>query len=129
MLDPLTSLSLASSIVQFVDFGTRLIAESQQIYYAAGGALKENVELEEIATDLKSLSHNLKSNPFLDVKLPSNNGIGLQDLASSCMNVADELLSVLQDLKIQGPRHRKWQSICQALKSARKRGLVMDFET
>lgn len=33
MLDPLTALSLAASVVQFVDFGGKIVSEAYQIYH------------------------------------------------------------------------------------------------
>lgn len=51
MLDPLTALSVASSIIQIVDFGGRLFALTTRTV-RADGVIEGNVDLELIATDL-----------------------------------------------------------------------------
>ena len=45
-------------------------------------------------------------------------------LASKCKVIADELLTILQQLKVDGTPHRKWKSFRQALKSVRKKGEI-----
>lgn len=59
MLDPLTALSIASSVIQIIDFGCRLVSETQQIYHSASGATKYNVTLREITEDIIILETNL----------------------------------------------------------------------
>lgn len=51
-MDPLTALGLASNIVQFVDFASKLISQSHEIYQSADGALEDNVALEHVAKNL-----------------------------------------------------------------------------
>lgn len=50
-MDPLTALSLAGNIIQFVDFGGRLLGGAGEIYHSAEGSLKVHDELELVATD------------------------------------------------------------------------------
>ncbi len=56
MLDPLTALSIASSIVQFVDYGSKLLSKSYELYESADGTTIGNAELEVIAKDLQDLN-------------------------------------------------------------------------
>lgn len=93
MLDPLTALSLASSIVQLVDFSAKVVSESRQIYQA--GSAIQNDELEIISNDLldlvktvelrsnKGASHagpggteNDNARPLRNSKGPSHAGLG-----------------------------------------------------
>jgi hypothetical protein len=53
MLDPLTALSLAGNIVQFVDFSTKLLAKGHELYKSADGTSVGYSELEAIAKDLQ----------------------------------------------------------------------------
>ena len=114
MLDPLTALGLASSIVQLITFTSDLVAKGRDIYQSADGALVENLELEAITKSLRDLS--------LEVEPPVSGGNltkvdrQLQQLCTGCRKVADELLDVIQKLKTHGP-HKRWTSFRQALDS------------
>jgi hypothetical protein len=46
MLDPITALSIAAAVAQFVVFGTELISKARR-YKSANRVLSENVELEK----------------------------------------------------------------------------------
>ena len=63
MLDPFTALSLASGVVQFVDFSSKLISEGQELYKSAEGALTENTELKSVTVDLNHLCEKLVVDP------------------------------------------------------------------
>jgi len=47
-MDPLTAISLASSIVQFVDFGSKLIGGAREIYCSTA----QNATLEVVITEI-----------------------------------------------------------------------------
>ena len=129
MLDPFTSLSLASAIIQLVDFSSKLVNKSTEIYRSS--ALQENVELEKVAEDLKRLNANLlpKSPPSgFHAKPVSEDERALTQLAAQSKAISDELIAILQDLKVRCP-HQKWQSFRQALKCVRKKNKVHALET
>ncbi|KAF8851474.1 hypothetical protein BDZ45DRAFT_750667 [Acephala macrosclerotiorum] len=56
-MDPLTVLSVASNIIQFIDFGNKLISTGRKVYSSASGALVENLEIETGAESVYQLSH------------------------------------------------------------------------
>jgi len=55
-MDPVSTLSLAAAIVQFVDFGCRVLDKSQEIYKSASGNLAENIETQSVTEQLKTLT-------------------------------------------------------------------------
>jgi hypothetical protein len=59
MLDPLTALGLASSIVQLVTFMGDLLSKSRAYYNSVDGSLIEQLELEAITVNLQKLSGDL----------------------------------------------------------------------
>jgi hypothetical protein len=61
MLDPFTALSLASSVVQFVDYGTKLLNESAELYHT--GTLLRHEDFETITKDLIEVNALLKTRP------------------------------------------------------------------
>ena len=60
-MDPLTAIGLASSIVQFVDYGTKLIGGAREIYHSTTGTTAQNETLELVATEMKEWSSRLKT--------------------------------------------------------------------
>ena len=52
IMEALAAVGLASSIVQFVDFATKIISKGYQYQKSVDGVLDENVELQAIADSL-----------------------------------------------------------------------------
>ncbi len=118
-MDPLTALSLAGIIIQFVDFGSRILKGSHQIYESVTGALPANEELELRTRDLSDL--------IIKLQRPLQAGDGsvtsdhttlkpLQSLCNACSLVAKELLGRLEGLKVEG-KHKAWKSFGHAIKA------------
>jgi hypothetical protein len=60
VLDPLTALSVAGTIVQFVDFSSKILSHTAEFYNSAEGALSTNEELELVTADLSNLLARLR---------------------------------------------------------------------
>ena len=123
MLDPLTAISLSGAIIQFVEFGTKVISGSHQIYCSGKGALQEHLEIENITKEVNRLNAKILSSrtdpPILHPNTLSQDDASLRELAESCKLVADELLDMLQQLKTRSSsdRSRKWSSFRMAVAS------------
>jgi hypothetical protein len=119
MLDPLTAISLASAIVQFVDFGSKVIGGASEIYKSADGALKENAELEDSTTKINQLNDRILLPPIVTAsgEAISEDETVLTELASTSKVVAGELLSLLQDFRSvrRSGSHKKWESFRKAV--------------
>ena len=119
MLDPLTAIGLASSIVQFTDFGIKLVTGTIELYHSADGLSGERSNLEHQITLVRehaetiilSSKYNGDDDPASEVDKE------LGELAASCKGIASELLSVLDDLKVKKPvgPGRKWESFRKAV--------------
>ncbi|CAF9936018.1 MAG: hypothetical protein ALECFALPRED_006660 [Alectoria fallacina] len=119
MLDPLTAISLASSVVQFTDFGIKLVTGTIELYVSADGANKERSNFELKITQVRNLAdqvlypleHNDYDGP------PSRDEKVLRELATSCKEIASDLLSVLDNLKVKRPvgLGRKLESLQKAV--------------
>lgn len=119
-MDPLTALSLAGTIIQFVDFGSRILKGSHQFYESASGALPANEELELRTRDLSDLVLKLQRPLHADDgSTPSDHAAlkSLQTLCNTCSQVAKELLARLEGLKVEG-KHKAWKSFGHAIKAA-----------
>ncbi|KAE9372556.1 hypothetical protein N431DRAFT_483324 [Stipitochalara longipes BDJ] len=122
MLDPLTCISLASSIVQFVDFSAKLISDTKELYQSAERSSTQNGQLLAVTSDLKELCKNLDpAQPRApNAQPPSPDELALLELSSSCKDVADELITVLEKLKVKST-HDTWESFKQAFKGSMKK--------
>ena len=130
MLDPFSALSLAAAVVQFVDFGTRLMSKGKEIYQSADGSSAENIELEVIYEDLKSLSEKLKATADpISLSRGCLEERALGKLAATCKSVADELLTTLRDLRVAEGPHRKWSSFRKALKTIWKKEKIEELKS
>lgn len=124
MVDPLSALSLAGNIIQFIDFGCKLISESREI--CRSGVPAQYVDLQIIAESLGDLSRSLlpTSPSEDDLATPKPQGEALERIAASCRGVADEILSTLNKLRLGDGLHGRWQSFCQALKVVWKKDRI-----
>ena len=132
MADPFTVIGIASSIVQLVDFSSKLVSESKEIYRSANGALSEHTEIESVAADLSTLSQRVSASVAARVTIQASSSLfedeaRFQQLAASCHEVSQEILTVLQDLKTKEP-HQKWHSFRQAVKGVWNKERIQDLE-
>ena len=133
VLDPLTALSLAASIVQVVDFAGRVVAKCRHIHIH--GELPEHRELEIVTADLSRISTRLKeeAQPFQpkqkqlkdETKLQRSQRekeFALWELSNTCVKIADELLNRLFKYKVpDGVPRTKWMSFREALEQVWKK--------
>jgi hypothetical protein len=112
-MDPFTAIGLASSIVQFVDYSTKLINGAREIYDSASGMTEENKSLESIVSEMKELSSKL---------LPGTSGPRSEDVkalcrvAAECNILSDQILELLGKIKPKAPKS-KHQSAWAAVKN------------
>ena len=122
MLDPINAIGLASSIVQFVQLGTKLVLEGLELYQSNDGALARNSELEAIVKDINQRSEILTNTPQL-----SEDDVAMQKLAESSRKIADELLKQLSSLRTP-ESHKRLQSSRKAMAAAWKKDKIADLE-
>lgn len=106
VLDPLSAVSLASAIVQFVDFSTRLVSHASEI--KEHGKPVESADLELRARQLQALSQKLALKlPRNSAPRPTASGAGgrnkqddtILTIARSCEEIANELVSDLNKVQ------------------------------
>lgn len=127
-MDPLTALSLASSIVQFVDFGSELVDKGYRRYKSADGSLVEDVNTETAVHHLVYLVSKLQHPSELNDAEPGQvEDQAFRALCTKCQLIGEELLSCLKSARVEG-KHRKWQSFRQALRSVSTEEKLNKFE-
>ncbi|KAK3933619.1 hypothetical protein QBC46DRAFT_401617 [Diplogelasinospora grovesii] len=121
-MDPLTALSVAASVIQFIQFASSLISNTNEIYDSANGASANTLHLEDVYSKLKSLSKTLSvhvglqippghagisgsSNKLAEQKLGEkaspDQGLALVQLSADCKADCNELLKALEKLKVR----------------------------
>jgi len=150
-MDPVTAMGCAASVIQFVQFGSKLISESREIYRSTDGALDKNLALEQIAKNLSELNAALrldrepgdlfthkgttaakrrKSKAAKFARPPRNPSAVEQQLnriCEECDSVTQQLLKELDKLKLRGGQ-RKWGSFRQALSNVWSQGEIQELE-
>jgi hypothetical protein len=98
-MEPLSAIALAGNILQFVETVSHLISAGQQI--SDIGATREQVELTTIATELRSLVSRVTLAEAPAGKKLSDEEASIRALGAQCDQVAQELLAVLETLKVK----------------------------
>ena len=132
-MDPLSAISLAGNIAQFLSYATKLVSKGHALYKSSEGALAENLDLEVIANNLTDINSRViqsysrtPSTASLTATTLFLDHQSLKSIAESCDNVAKQLLDILQKLKVQRP-HRTWKSVRQAFKSVWNKAHIDDL--
>jgi hypothetical protein len=123
MAEALAAVGLASSIVQFVDFGSKLLSDGRELYYSAAGVLLENDELETIVVNIKHVSEAISSNA-LGISDPA-----LRGMTEACLGLASELLVLLQGLKLDGTKNRQLELMRKLWKHIMSKRAIGDINT
>lgn len=117
-MDPLTALSVASRVIQFIDFGTKLLQRLRGIYVSASRG-----PLDELAwdvRDLQLLTEALKtSTASMAEGNPQTRDAELLALAREAESLAGELLTLLAKLRLKGTGRRS--SVMLVLKYTQNR--------
>jgi hypothetical protein len=132
VLDPVTALGVAGNIVQFVDFGCKLISNGFELY--RNGNLVKHAQLAEHARQLHDfnaiLEEKLRRLPHVDQAEDEDGMTGtllarkqrdalanlLRVAIDNCNQCATDLLDAIFKLTVSGS-HTKWQSFRHALSS------------
>lgn len=111
-MEALTALSLASNIVQFIDFSNKIIKGAKEIHDSATGTLSETESLEDVVKEMQSLSLRLD---------PPTTGNQNEDerafrrLAGECRILCTQLLDLINSIKPNNPKSKR-QSIRAAIR-------------
>jgi hypothetical protein len=108
-MEALTALSLAGTIVQFVDFSVKILTSSREIYTSTTGSLTCNNEINLVTEDLLAIIAKLRH----DESLSEN----FEHICREATKVAQDLVKRLDGLKLKG-KAGVWNTFGQAVKSA-----------
>jgi hypothetical protein len=114
-MDPFSLIGLIASIVTFVDFAHKVLAECKRLNESASGATIGNGHIESLTTNLQALSLDLQlGKPESAMKA---NEFRLNSLAKDCQAISADLLLLLDGLKAKNPKsiiqvvHAAWRAV------------------
>ena len=128
MAEAVAALSLAANIVQFIDFGGRVLSGSLKLYNSGPGSNRLG-----LANDTKVITQSLQRfieglNQPLEQSNSANEGpelsqteIDLRSLAAHCMDIANELLGAIKKVELQG-KGGKWTHSGRHLNMSLRKG-------
>jgi hypothetical protein len=115
-MDPLSALSVAAAVAQFLQFAGSLVSDTQQIY--AKGSLVDHIECENATKRLCSLAEEIQSSlcDLDSLGNPSKDAKALREICVRSNKLSEDLITKLNDLRVEG-KYRRWNSFRAALKS------------
>ena len=114
-MDPITAIGLASAILTFVDFASKLTHGTYEIYKSAAGSMEDNVNVSVVVKDLQSIVQDLDPGPITRTKHEK----ALKELAAKCEKLSAKLLKLLEKLTLYGKRS-SWKALKVKLESMQK---------
>jgi DNA repair exonuclease SbcCD ATPase subunit len=118
-MEPIAALSIASNIIQIVDFASRFVSRSQELYQSADGKLADHIVLDSAAQNLSALCNNLHHYDPDSEEVPRELTAAdaqMLMLRKESEAVVNKLRSALETAS-KGSKNKAWRSIYQALKS------------
>jgi hypothetical protein len=130
-MDPLTAISFAGTVVQFVDFSSKLISASVELYKKS--KLDVHDQANAAANDILDYSTKLQRTlrePGSSATLSEDDRL-LESICKGCDDLAHDLIARLDKLKV--PENKKgkvktWPSLSIALQSMWKREELSEIQ-
>jgi NACalpha-BTF3-like transcription factor len=128
VLDPVSALGVAGTVIQFVDFSSRLLSKGKEYYKSGDGALVQHKDITQAAASVGQLSNRLSVSlsRLEGLKSHTFEESALKAIVEECKVKAQELVTTLQQLQVHG-KHKVWKSLRQALKSEWKKEKIQQM--
>jgi len=130
MMDPISALSLSAAILQFVDFGGKVVVTAYKAYQSTDGATQENLTLTELTATLQNFQARLAA-PRAPPTQHNADQKAIEELSAKCRDIAADLLELLGGLKVNVKDkglHRTLVSLRQGYRSVLKKGKIARYE-
>ena len=122
-MDPVSALGLAASVVQCVQFTSSLLKGTHDIYSSSQGFSARSQELNRVYRQLSDFSSDLAKPTTVSSELgttPSRHEGPLKELADSCREACNEVLSVVAQLRAGNGTQRLGTSFGKAFREIMK---------
>ena len=127
VLDPLSALVVASTVISFVDFAGKIVSKTNALHNCTGTFVVEQRQMIAVTERLSDLSISLqhaeaKASRYKDQDLTKSE-LALRDVAKECQKISEDFKVEMEELMpIASQSH--WKSFRQAFKAQwKKEGL------
>ncbi|KAI9716403.1 MAG: hypothetical protein M1828_000345 [Chrysothrix sp. TS-e1954] len=120
-MEALVAVALASNVVSFLDFGIKLVSKGKELYVSVDSRTKQDADLEIVRKDFEKCTEVLKAQETTDPEFAT--------LIESCVQVANDLGTALERLKVDKGKHAVWRSCTAAFKSRWSAGAIEELTT
>lgn len=114
-MDPLSAISLAGNLIQFIQFGVQIVCKASEIHKL--GSVTSHLDLEDLTRDLHGLTSRLALPPRGETPCLTPNEKALNQTYDSCTRISAKLIEHIEKIKLPVQKRRKWKSFRQALKT------------
>lgn len=128
MAEAVATLALASSILQVIDFGTKVASTAVKIYQASKRSAESSSEvsqLQNVYTKLSSTLEILQRDDSAATKDSETDD--MHELAKGCATLAKELLEILHNIGL-GEVRKKRQAVQAAMRLVRKHDEIVALQ-
>ncbi|PQE29503.1 Vegetative incompatibility HET-E-1 protein [Rutstroemia sp. NJR-2017a WRK4] len=122
-MDPVIAVGFAASILTFVDFAWSVVTGAYEVYKSPSGETVENAHLGNIIDDLRLVAEELE-NAELN---KGSHERSLRRLAEKCSEVSEQLLNLLQKLRVKGSK-TPWKSLKTKWLSLQKSDEIVELK-
>ena len=102
-MDPLSALAIAAAVLQFVDFGGKLLSRTWDTYRVARHAAEENEEISKVARQLSELSAGVRASTQSWLRTGDAVAVTaetqLHQLCEEIDSITTELQSIMEKIK------------------------------
>ena len=120
VLDPISAIGLAGSVVQFVIYGYQILSKSNELQHAADGTDKDSKIMELVVMDLQACLGRIT----LDAAPTSTN---FSHFRNKSLKLVTDMLAGMEKLKTIGPPSR-WKSLRKAFKVVLGKAKVKEWK-
>lgn len=116
-MEPLSALSIATAVVQFLDFAGTLVSGTWEISRSSFGDTEKNSDLRYITESLQKHNEELRNCLNQSNVAPfSSQDRDIEQLCRQCNEVADRLVTILNRVRSHS-KDSKWTSFRAALRT------------
>jgi hypothetical protein len=123
----LEAIGAAAAILQFVDFGSKLLVTGYDIYKSQTGTTSQTIHIQKVCEELEAISGHLSQPPATNALL-SNREQALCHLANQAHDLVWHLSLLLNDLKLKKTSFKSWGALRQSWRLLRRHDKIEEMK-
>jgi len=129
MAETIAALSLASNILQVVDYGTKFISAAWKIWRSGREGIEGLTSLQRISHDLKAVVERLRATlPTSARQVEDESTSSIFALAEECSKITQQMLDTIESLGIPNQSRKKRDALIAAFKLVWKNDKIVALQ-